>query len=136
MRILLFKLAALALAGCAAIPTTTMATSIETRVTGKRWLAEIPGDVPEAQRPRLEFAAGGRLLGFTGCNSLSGQWRAEGEQLRLDALAMTKRGCLGPAGELEERFLAAVNAKSRVAIEGERLVAQGEGGARLAFVAP
>ena len=66
-------------------------------------------------------------------NMLAGKWRVDGGAVRLEALAATKRGCLGPAGEVERRFLAAVNSGSRLSLEGAALVAQGPGGERLAF---
>jgi heat shock protein HslJ len=124
-----------ALASCAAAPPGPSAALSREALAGKRWVAEAAGDVDAAQRPRLEFMPDGRLAGYSGCNSLSGSWRIEGPALRLGALAMTKRACLGPAGDLEKRFLAAVNAKTRFSLEGARLVAEGEAGARMAFSA-
>jgi|KBSSwiStaDraftv2_1062776.scaffolds.fasta_scaffold481083_3 heat shock protein HslJ len=118
---------ALAAAACAvsAVP--------EPTPVGKRWVASIDGLTDPKQLPRLEFAADGRVSGYTGCNALSGKWRMEGGAVRLGALAVTKRGCLGPAGDAERRVLAAVNDKSRVSLENGRLILQGAGGERIEF---
>jgi heat shock protein HslJ len=100
---------------------------------GKRWVARMPEVEDAKQRPRLEFVSDGRLSGYSGCNAIAGRWRVEGGAIRLEALTATKRGCLGPAGDLERRFLAAVNVSSRVSLEGTTLVVQGPGGERIAF---
>lgn len=105
----------------------------EAAVAGKHWVAEVDAGIDPRQRPRLEFVRDGRLSGYTGCNVLSGNWRVEGGALRFGSLVVTKRGCLGPGGELEKRFLAAVNDRSRVSMEGARLVVEGANGGRLVF---
>jgi heat shock protein HslJ len=118
---------ALAVAACAA------SVAPEPTFVGKRWVASIDGVTDPKQLPRLEFAADGRVSGYTGCNALSGKWRMEGGAVRLGALAVTKRGCLGPAGDAERRVLAAVNEKSHVSVENGRLVLQGTDGERIEF---
>jgi len=117
----------LAAGACAAQP------PLEASVAGKRWVARMPEVVDASQRPRLEFVRDGRLAGYTGCNMLAGKWRVEGGTIRLEALAATKRGCMGPAGDVEKRFLASVNGTSRVSLEGTALVGEGQGGERIAF---
>ena len=84
--------------------------------------------------PWLEFIREGRLSGFTGCNLLSGGWRMEGGQIRIGPLATTKRGCLGPEGDIERRVLAALSEQSRVTRDGAKLVFLGSSGARFEFV--
>lgn len=103
-------------------------------VVGKRWVARAAQVEDARQAPRLEFAADGRLTGYTGCNALSGKWRVENNELRLGALVATKRGCIGAAGEVERRVLAVLGERSRVLVEGGRLVIQGENGERIEFV--
>lgn len=83
--------------------------------------------------PRLEFVAGGRLSGYTGCNMLSGSWKMDGDEVRLGALVTTKRMCAGPEGETERRFLATMGEGARGRREGNRLVFTGPGGARFEF---
>ena len=102
-------------------------------LTGSRWVGVVDGNTDPRMLPRLELSANGRLAGYTGCNMLAGKWRVEGGTIRLEALAATKRGCMGPAGDVEKRFLASVNGKSRVSLEGTALVVEGQGGERIAF---
>jgi len=103
-------------------------------LVGKKWTAAIPEAPDAAQRPRLEFQPDGRLGGYTGCNTLGGSWQIVGGAVQVSALAMTKRACIGAGGNIEKRFLAAVNEKARITLEGGKLVALGAGGERLEFV--
>jgi heat shock protein HslJ len=109
----------LALAACASTPAMN-----ETALTGKRWVAEA-AEVAAGERPRLEFQADGRLAGYSGCNNVGGRWKMEGGEVKLSGLIATKRGCIGPGGDLEKRFFAAVNEKSTVSLQGGKLVVQG-----------
>jgi heat shock protein HslJ len=95
----------------------------------------VEGTIDPSNAPRLEFLADGRLAGYTGCNVMTGTWRMEGNEVRFGPIASTKRGCLGPPGELEKRVLAALGEGSRAVREGERLVIQGAGGERYEFAA-
>ena len=101
-------------------------------LTGTRWVGVIDAGLDPGLAPRLEFIAG-HLQGFTGCNLMSGSWRVEGNEVRFGAIAATKRGCMGPGGEIEKRVLAALGEKSRVRREGARLVIEAPGGARFEF---
>jgi heat shock protein HslJ len=105
-------------------------------VAGRTWHAEGSTGMDEATRPRLEFRRDGKLAGFTGCNSIAGTWRDSGGAIQLSALAVTKRFCVGPRGEFEKRFLAAVNEKSKLSLANGQLVATGPNGERLAFTSP
>jgi putative lipoprotein len=128
---------ALALAACTTAPappvTAAPAAAPEpaTTLAGTRWIGVVAGDPDPRTLPRLEFLGGGRVTGYTGCNMLNGAWRMEGGEVRLGPLVTTKRACLGPEGDAEQRFLAA--AGGRVAREGERLVFTGPRGERFEF---
>ena len=84
--------------------------------------------------PRIEFSTGGRMAGFTGCNMMSGTWTEEGGVVRFGPVMSTKRGCLGPAGDIEKRVLAAMGQGSTAARSGGRLVVSTPGGARFEFI--
>lgn len=113
---------AFACAACAAPPSTRGA---DGSLEGTAWVGAAKSD--PAATPRLEFALAGRLAGFTGCNMMSGSYRIEGD--RLDVLAATtKRACLGPGGEVEQRLLAVLADRPRWRVEGGRLVLTGEKG--------
>ncbi len=102
-------------------------------MVGTRWKGIAPG-VDERQLPWLEFVVEGRLSGFTGCNLLHGAWKNEGGEVRIGPLVTTKRGCVGPGGDMEKRLLATLTPQSRVTREGGRLVFTAPGGERLEFV--
>jgi heat shock protein HslJ len=139
-RIPIAILACVALGACALTTAPTRATANPAMpaldaaaVVGKHWVADESRAADPKENPRLEFLRDGRLAGYSGCNVVSGTWRIEGGALRLGPLAMTKRGCMGPAGEVEKRFIAAVGDRSEWALAAGRLVAQGAGGARMEF---
>jgi heat shock protein HslJ len=131
MKRFLLSMSCVALAACASPARPTLASP---NVAGKTWVAAsvAPGTDPQ-QRPRLEFLSGGKLGGYTGCNTLGGTWRVAGDAVQVGALVLTKRACLGPGADVEKRFLASVNEKSRFVIEGSTLVARGAGGERFEF---
>ena len=58
---------------------------------------------------RIE-SEGGRAFGSTGCNRWMGAIKGIDERLRFAPLAVTRRYCPGPGGEIERQFLAVLNA--------------------------
>jgi len=137
MRIRPWNLAlALMLAACAGAPVVPPAPAAAPLppLAGTRWVATAHGtDEPQAT-PRLEFALGGELHGFTGCNMLSGHWSEEGGEIRFSALIVTKRLCLGPGAGVEEKFLAAFSAQSTGRRSATTLTITSPQGARFEFV--
>jgi heat shock protein HslJ len=103
-------------------------------LVGSRWTGVTDTALDKRAVPRLEFVSEGRVTGFTGCNLLSGAWRTDAGQVRMGALVTTKRACAGPEGEIEKRFVEAVNEEARVLLEGTQLIFTGPGGARFEFV--
>jgi heat shock protein HslJ len=131
----LLGLGAVLVAACAGPPALSSAASRAEPVpelAGTRWTGIVDGTPDPRTLPRLEFLQG-RVAGFTGCNMLSGVWRVEAGAVRVGPLATTKRLCLGPAGDVEKRFLAAVGPDSRVTREGGHLVFTAPSGARFEF---
>ena len=126
-------IAALALAACAAPFSGGAAAVTEASLVGKTWVSVDGAGLDEKQRPRLEFQREGRVSGFTGCNSLGGNWKITNGVVEMGPLAVTKRFCVGEGGELEKRFLEAVNDHGRIEMVNGRLVATGERGARMEF---
>jgi heat shock protein HslJ len=138
LRSTVLSMCLLGLAACAAAPggpgagAASAGSGASASLAGTRWVgAAAGGDSRTA--PRLEFLAGGRVSGFTGCNMLSGTWRDEGGEVRFGGIATTKRMCLGPEGEVEKRLLAAIGNDSRAKRDGARLVLTAPGGARFEF---
>lgn len=129
---------AVGLGACAAMPSdpgggNAPPAAATAALAGSRWIGVVAGESDPRILPRLEFVREGRLSGFTGCNMFSGVWKLEGASVRVGTLSMTKRLCLGPAGEVEKRLLAALGEGARGRREGERLVFTGAGGARFEF---
>jgi heat shock protein HslJ len=104
-----------------------------TSLVGTRWTGVVPGADPRSL-PRLEFATEGRVVGFTGCNMLSGAWTMAGGEVKFGPLVTTKRGCVGPEGDIEKRLLAALGDKSRVTREAGKLILTGPDGSRFEFI--
>jgi len=81
--------------------------------------AGLGGEVPYI-RLRSDTA---RVEGFSGCNSLFGQYERSGsDRLRFERLGSTRRACADsiPADH-ERRFMAALTATRRYAIRGDTL---------------
>ena len=68
-----------------------------------------PARGPDPASLRIE-AEGGRAFGSTGCNRWMGAITGIDERLRFSPLAVTRRYCAGPAGEIEPQFVAVLNA--------------------------
>jgi heat shock protein HslJ len=101
-------------------------------LAGTRWVGVVDAALEADATPRLEFIAG-RVQGYTGCNMMGGTWRIEGNEVRFGAIVATRRGCIGPAGDIEKRVLAAMGEQSRARREGDRLVIEAPTGARFEF---
>ena len=127
-------LCALGLAACAT-PPGSGAAAAAAPLTGTRWVGVVEGNADARTLPRLEFAAGGRFAGYTGCNMMSGSWTEEGGEARFGPVMATKRFCAGPEGEVEKRVMAALAPGARGVREGDRLVLVAPGGARFEFSA-
>jgi heat shock protein HslJ len=128
----------LALAACADAPQAPVHAAAATPAPGKglvgtRWIGIVDDGIDPQARPRLEFVGAGRVSGYTGCNVFSGAWKMQGEEVRMAGLAMTKRMCVGAAGETEKRFLAAIASGAHGRREGGRLVFTGPKGERFEF---
>ncbi len=68
--------------------------------------------------PSLDFLEGGRLAGFSGCNNFSGSFSLEGNNIRLDPGAITRRAC---ADSGEQVFIAALEIANNLKIKKDRL---------------
>lgn len=130
----LIALCALGLVACATPPGPGAAASAPPEpVAGTRWVGVVEGTPDARTLPRLEFSAGGKLAGYTGCNMMSGSWREEGGEVRFGPILSTKRACAGPEGDVEKRVMAALASGARGVREGSRFVVIAPGGARFEF---
>lgn len=103
-------------------------------LAGTRWVGVAEAITESRGLPRLEFVAGGRITGYTGCNMFSGTWSEQAGEVRFGAIAATKRMCLGPGADVEKRVLAALGSDSRVMRDATKLVIISPGGERFEFV--
>jgi heat shock protein HslJ len=134
MRRLLEMICAMGLAACVAAPGAGPAAAAPAPLAGTRWVGVVEGNSDPRTLPRLEFAAGGRMSGYTGCNMMSGSWSEEGGAVRFGPIISTKRFCAGPEGEVETRLMAAMGPSARATRSGDRLVLGTPGGTRFEFV--
>jgi copper homeostasis protein (lipoprotein) len=91
-----------------------------------RWVVVQLGDDPvvvRAGRPEPYIvlqSATNEIAGHTGCNRLNGGYRIDGNALRLSEIATTRMAC--PEGDVEHRFLNALEAVARWQLRDDRLV--------------
>lgn len=83
----------------------------------------IPSDDPR-QSAQIVFDAGTqRVSGSGGCNRITGSYQRSGAQLKIGPLASTRMACLDAArGQLETRFLAALQATTNYSMAGNELI--------------
>ncbi|HVL53689.1 MAG TPA: META domain-containing protein [Vitreimonas sp.] len=79
--------------------------TVDTLIDGDT-AASIAGDVEAT----LQFAADGNVLVSTGCNSGTTTVTEANGTLRFGPIALTKRACDGPAGDMERAVLAVLQA--------------------------
>lgn len=110
----------LTLAGCVS------SASAPATLHDREWrLVEINGSAASNAAlavPTIRFESSGRVVGNTGCNSLSGAFTASGGELGFGMLAQTKRGCAAREGnELERAYNSALSATRSYRIKSGRL---------------
>jgi len=115
----------LMLAGCGSheIPPMDTAT-VQKELSGKVWnlQALFSREIEDEEAPlTLEFLADGTVKGFGGCNSFSGKYTLDGEELTFGPMMSTKKSC-GPAtDEQEYTFLTFLAQIKRLKIEEDEL---------------
>ena len=66
--------------------------------------------VPDGPAASLVFGTDGRVTVDTGCNTGGGTYAIEGATIRVSAIALTKRACPAPLGDLEAAVVAVLQA--------------------------
>ena len=117
-------IAACVLAACNAMQGTTSGTALSAsdwKLVELNGTPAVPVDI--AGRPWLRFVAdSNRVVGFGGCNSMSGLFTRDGGELRFGALASTRRACADQAlNQQEQAFGAALADIDRFEIVNGRL---------------
>ena len=124
---------AFAAAGCSSV-------SLDQPIEARTWrLASIDAQpVIPSQDPRqsaqIMFDGGTqRVSGSGGCNRISGSYQRAGAQLKIGPLVSTRMACLDAGrGQLESRFMAALQATTNYSIAGNELILLDDRGQTLA----
>lgn len=103
---------------------------------GTRWVLDTLVDGGTASsvlgEAQLELAADGTMTASTGCRSIGGTWRSEGDLLVLDAAYDSFR-CPPPADRQDEHVLGVFAARPIAAIDGDRLTLTADDGRGLSY---
>ena len=93
-------------------------------LTGTDWrLVEMDGQVlPARPAATLDFNEPGKVTGSGSCNRFFGSVTVSGSQIGFSAIGATKMACMGPAGQLEPRYLAALQQAQRHEIKDGQLL--------------
>jgi heat shock protein HslJ len=93
-------------------------------LAGTSWkLASASGGalaIPEASAVTMEFSAE-RAAGHSGCNQYSGPYTLRGSTLTLGPVVATKRACIGPGGQVEAAWFAALAKPIEVSMAQDEL---------------
>jgi len=82
----------------------------------------------------VQFRPDGKVAGRGGCNRYSGGYEVSGDTLTFGAIASTKRACMGPAMDVENRYFEMLRQIHSHALDAGRLnLYDEEGSRRLTF---
>ena len=117
--------------------------ALPANLTGRTWvLTELaPGGKLRrvtGERPTLTWTSqdgGLQLSGNTGCNTYRGPASVTGQQLKISALATTRRGCAPAQARQENDFLTLLRGASHYRLSGQTLTVYAGGPSRLVFTA-
>ena len=85
----------------------------------------------------VRFSREGRISGFSGCNTYTGLYDVRDDTLSVGPLASTRRACLSPALQTQERtYLQDLQAVRSFSAAGTQLILITQAGKRLEFVVP
>lgn len=107
-------------------------------LAGTRWVLDTLVDGETASsvlgEARLDLAPDGALTASTGCRSIGGSWRSEGDSLVVDA-AYDTFGCPPPADRQDVHVLGVLFARPVATIDGDRLTLTAPDGRGLGYSA-
>ncbi|MEZ5464944.1 MAG: META domain-containing protein [Lysobacteraceae bacterium] len=129
---LLIVAAMLLLSACEA-PTegTNSAASMVMPPNGSKWqlVSGLPDKLPAEVTISLQFGVDGSISGTGGCNLYRSHMSIEGGSVTVSPIVASKRGCLGPAGQLESQFFTAMSKVSGLSSDAANLrLALSDGG--------
>lgn len=97
-------------------------------LAGTGWALQSP--VPGGDTPTLDFGAGGKLSGSTGCNRIVGSYTQDGAALRIELGPMTQRACTSAAATRQEQTVVSALAKVRTERRSGRTLTLMDGGGK------
>ena len=93
-------------------------------LVGTEWrLQDIGGApaLPEVQAT-LAFPEAGRVAGFSSCNRFFVTYTLVQDKVAFGQMGMTRMACMGPAGEQETRYMAALQKAQTLRVDGSTLL--------------
>jgi heat shock protein HslJ len=98
--------------------------AVDATLDGQEWLlTAIDGEpVDAAAGVSITFGADGTVNGSGGCNRFRGPYTVDGDTLSIGPLAATRMACGEDIGDLETRYLGALEAAFGFAISGQDMV--------------
>jgi heat shock protein HslJ len=105
-------------------------------LAGTSWMAiSVAGQPVVPDHPPTATFTATEMDGTTGCNSYGGGYRCIDGAIALGPLRMTLMACIGPIGEVESRFTAAMTGATTAVIDAKgQLTIDGTAGS-IVFVA-
>jgi len=111
-------------AGCGSkAPVEVNPEAVKKDLVGKKWFCkelfkrDVRGDAPLT----LEFKEDGTVSGSGGCNTFTGAYTLEGDELRFAPLASTKKSCGPAADEQEFTYLSFLGRVTKVKADSDEL---------------
>lgn len=97
--------------------------STETAITGSWRMEDVnSGGVIDSSRLEIQFDAGGRVFGHTGCNTFTGQYTRNRAAIDIGPLASTERACAEALMLQEMRVLHSLGAVTTIASQADGAV--------------
>ncbi len=96
---------------------------------GTSWRLVSLGDEAVIEKPEatLEFPEAGKVSGRASCNRFFGTVEVSGESMKFGPLAATKMSCGDAADAQERKYLGALQAAERFAVDGPELLIYSRG---------
>ncbi len=93
-------------------------------LVGTEWRLQTLGDAPALPdvQATLAFPEAGRVAGFSSCNRFFGTYTLVQDKVAFGQMGMTRMACMGPAGEQETRYMAALQNAQTLRVEGGALL--------------
>ncbi len=98
-------------------------------LVGTEWRLQELGGAPALANVQatLAFPEAGRVAGLSSCNRFFGTYTLVQDKVAFGQMGMTRMACMGPAGEQETRYVAALQKAQTLRVDGSTLLIAVEG---------